>query len=134
VGLHAARRVNGVAPEVVDEFAPADHSCHHRPCVDPDPDREPAQAGSLGDRRDLVPHCKRQAGDRLEVVGPWLWQPAGHHVGLADRFDLLDTRCIGEPVERGEIWSRRATSSSAAMINDRSVKPTMSAKSTLTVS
>ena len=67
-----------VSPQKVVDGAPADHSCHHRSCVDPDPDREPAQSGLLGDRRDLVPHRERHAGDRLEVVGPWLWQPAGH--------------------------------------------------------
>jgi hypothetical protein len=27
---------------------------------------------------------------------------ARHHVGVADRLDLLDTLRIGEPVERGE--------------------------------
>ena len=69
VRLHAARRVHGVAPEVVDESAPADHACHHRSRVDPDPDREPALSGPLADRRDLVPRRKRQAGDRFEWSG-----------------------------------------------------------------
>jgi len=129
-----ARRVHGVAPEVVDEFAPADHARHHRSGVDPDPNCEPTPSGPLRDHRDLIPHRKRQAGDRLEVVRPWLWQPARHHVGVADRLDLLDALRLGEPVERREIWSRRTTSSSAAGTKDRSVEPTRSANSTLTVS
>src|SRR5512132_1226034 len=67
LGLHPARRVHGVAPEVVDEFAPADDTGHHRSRVDPDPDRKPTPSGPLGDRRDLVPHPERQADDRLQV-------------------------------------------------------------------
>jgi hypothetical protein len=35
------------------------------------------------------------------VVWPWLWQPAGDHVGVADCLDLVHALRIGEPVERG---------------------------------
>src|SRR6187402_1153065 len=41
VGFHAARRVHGVAPEVVKEPFPADHARHDRPRVDPDAQLEP---------------------------------------------------------------------------------------------
>jgi hypothetical protein len=76
---------------------------------------------SYSDRLDLVPHRERQASDRLEVVPTWLWQPARHHMGVADRLDLLDALRIASRSNAEKISSKRATSSSAAMTNDRSL-------------
>jgi hypothetical protein len=55
-------------------------------------------------------------------------------MGVADRLDLLDALRITSRSNAEKISSKRATSSSAAMTNDRSLKPTRSANSTLTVS
>jgi hypothetical protein len=100
MGLHPARRVHGVAPEIVDKFAPTDYARHHRSRIDPDPNREPDSSGPLGNCGDLIPHRQCHTGDRLEVVRTWLRQPARHHVGVADRLDLPHARRISESVER----------------------------------
>jgi hypothetical protein len=88
----------------------------------------------LSNCRNLVPHRECRAGDRLQVVWPSLGQPASHHIGVADRRDLLDALRIGEPVERGENLIKEGHELVRAMLNDRSVNPTRSAKSTPTAS
>ena len=38
VRLHAARHVNGVAPEVIDELGRSNYACHHGTGIDADAD------------------------------------------------------------------------------------------------
>ena len=71
------------------------------PRVDADADAERLAAA----RRDLgddVEHVERHLGDRLGVIGARLRQPAGDHVAVADRLDLLEAVLLGEVVERAE--------------------------------
>ena len=59
--------------------------------------------------------------------------PAGDHVGVADRLDLLHAVTGDERVPRGRTPGRAATPApTAARRSDSGVKPTMSAKRTVT--
>jgi hypothetical protein len=88
-------------PQVVDELAPADDAGDHWAGVDADADlqRPAVRAGAPGH---LVADLQRHLGHRPGVVGPRLGKPAGRHVGVADRLDLLQPLVLGDPVERGE--------------------------------
>ena len=57
---------------------------------------------SAAQRRHLGPHRERQLGDRLGVIVARERNPAGDHVGVADRLDLLDAVLGGERVPARE--------------------------------
>ena len=84
-------------------------------------------------RADLLPHGQGHLGHRLGVVGPGLGQPADGHVGVADGLDLLQPVALGQPVEGGEqvVEDLHHPLRAAAVAAGR-VKPTRSAKSTVT--
>src|SRR2546429_3731820 len=88
VGLHAAGGIDGVAPEVVDELRPADDAGDDRAGVDADPHLE-RQSRLRRTARDLGPHRKRQLGDRLGVIIPWLGYAARSPVGVFDPHGLI---------------------------------------------
>ena len=130
VGLHPARGVHGVAPQVVDELAPADHAGDHRPGVDADAQPQPAAVRSAGDRRRSRRACRAPFGRRPRGDPAWHREAARDHVGVADRLDLLEAVRVGEPVEGREDLVEQRHQLSAARTAESSVKPTMSAKST----
>src|SRR3954453_24132816 len=99
VGLHAARRVDGVAPEVVEEALPADNAGHDGARVDADAKLE-AEVPELGAY--AVEHVERHTRKRVRVIGPRGRYPGGDHVAIADRLDLLEPVPLGELVEVGE--------------------------------
>ncbi|HLS45817.1 MAG TPA: hypothetical protein VK045_10320, partial [Ornithinicoccus sp.] len=94
--------LTGVAPQVIDELASADHAGHHRTGVDPDADVEPRLAHLPGDRDDVGLHRQGHPSHRLDVPVPLLGDPAGDHVGVTDGLDLLQTLGVGVVIERGE--------------------------------
>src|SRR5262249_29129677 len=96
VRLHAARRVHGVAPQVVDELALADHARDDGAGVDADADAERLAA------RDRGAHLERGGGDGGGVIVAARGDAADHHVRVADRLDLLEPVAVGDLVELGE--------------------------------
>ena len=88
VRFHAAGGVDGVAPQVVAELRAPDHARDDRAAVDADPDLR-AAVPSRRSSRQLRSHRERQLGDRLGVIFACERNPAGDHIGVTDRLDLL---------------------------------------------
>ena len=61
VGFHAARRIHGIAPDVIDEFVRADHAGHDRAAVDADA-RLKAERDVASDRFDRIEHARSEDG------------------------------------------------------------------------
>nr|WP_205629610.1 hypothetical protein [Jiangella muralis] len=99
MALHPARGVDGVAPQVVDELAPADDAGHHGSGVHADPEPQAVRAGPT--TLALAQHRQRHLRDGLAIVTRNRYA-AGHHVSVADRLDLLQSVLVGQPVEGGE--------------------------------
>ena len=101
VGLHPARGVDGVAPEVVGEFAGADDPGDDGSAVHADADLEVCAdpLAYAGDRAEEGEGC---VGHRLQMIDARRRHPGDDHVGVADRLDLLDAVAIADRVELGE--------------------------------
>src|SRR5262245_6418919 len=65
VRLHSARDVDGVAPEVVEEASPPDHSGDDRAGADPDAKPEVVRARLRQARSRAFAHLEREARERL---------------------------------------------------------------------
>src|SRR6187399_1492606 len=89
VRLQAAGHVDRVTPQVVAELRRPDHPGDHRPGVDPDPHVE-RTADVAGDRRHGIEHVEAHGHHALRMVGGHVGYAADHHVGIADRLDLLE--------------------------------------------
>jgi hypothetical protein len=79
-----------------------------------------------------VDHADRHAHHALGMVGHLHRHAAHRHVGVAHRLDLLDAELVGGVVEAGEQAVQQETTSAGGMSDDMAVKPTMSAKATVT--
>ena len=95
------RRVDRVAPQVVQEALAADDAGDDRPGVDADPEHEVEVAdGTVGARGG--DHVEREQGQDAGVVGPRVGDARRDHVGVADGLDLLEAVALGERVELAE--------------------------------
>jgi hypothetical protein len=100
-GSDAAGEVDRVAPEVVNEFLPAQHAGDDRSGTDTDAD---FQMRSI-DREvaaQQVAHGNRHVGDRRCVVIDLLIEAAGDHVGVADGLDLFEAVVFRQFIEGGK--------------------------------
>src|SRR5688500_14653734 len=70
VRLHAAGRVDSIAPEVVEEALAADHARYHRARIDADPELE-AEAADSFVRAHRLEHVERHERERASMVGAW---------------------------------------------------------------
>ena len=75
VGLHPARHVDGVAPEVVQEPLPSDHAGDYGPGVDPDPELE-AEVTDRVLRSHRLAHVDGHQRHHAGVVGRGAGTPA----------------------------------------------------------
>lgn len=98
--LHPRRDIDRVAPHVVEELAGPDHSGHHGPGGQSDPQRHRA-APRILEIGDGVGQVQGQAGQRLDVIGAWLGYAGHHHVGVAGGLDLLQAMAVHQRVEVG---------------------------------
>src|SRR5829696_8038186 len=98
VRFHTARGVDCVAPQVVAEFLPSNDAGHHRSGVDAYAKLKRLAAGVVMVGH-LVAHGECEVSHCLGVVGARFGQSASHHVGVADRLDLLQAVMPSEFVE-----------------------------------
>src|SRR4029453_14449997 len=99
---HPPPHVHGVAPEVVEKATTPDHTRHHRPGADPDPE---SQVPSAAVRKTVLPpfaHLERERRECLRVVRPLPGNARRDHVAVADRLDLLDLVAVDELLEARE--------------------------------
>ncbi len=130
-GLQAARDVDCVAPQVVDELAgcrsPRQRRVRHagrsEPATAPRP-RAPPPAWRAPGRRAAPNVIARRSGES-----------GGGHVGIADRLDLLHAERRTRRVKRRRrVVFSDETSSATGRRDEISVKPTKSLKTTATSS
>ena len=89
VRLHAAGEVDGVAPEIVGELMPTDHSGNHGPGVDANPHfKGKVSALHHATKRFEHPECHCRNGLRMVVASHGY--AGNRHVGIADRLNFLD--------------------------------------------
>jgi hypothetical protein len=67
--------------------------------ADSELEREPA-LGRVGARH--LEHREAHSDHAFGMIGQWVWNPAGRHIGVSDRLDLGDAVAIGEFVEPPE--------------------------------
>ena len=96
--FHTGGDVHRVAPDVVELLSFADDASHRRTGVDADAHGD-LLAELVREFAHDIEHVQRHLGDRAGVVRPRLRHAAGHHIGVADRLDLLQPMLLGEPVE-----------------------------------
>ena len=104
MGLHSAGRVHRVAPQVVNKLADANHTAHHGPRMDPDPDRKGVLGGVGGGLvgHDRPLHGQRHFRHRRHTVRVRIRNPPHHHVGIPDRLDFFEAIGIGQRVKGGK--------------------------------
>ena len=100
LGLHPARDVHRVAPEVVQEPLPADDASDDRARVHPDSELE-AEVPDGPAGRHRRGHVKGEAREDRGMVRARVGNAGRDHVGVADRLDLLEAVTLGQGVENG---------------------------------
>ena len=98
VGLHTAGDIDGIAPEIVDEFLTADNAGDDGPDVDAH-----TQADGFAMKAFVIfnrlQHKEREFGDRFGMIGARLRDAGSDHVGVADGLDLLQPMSGSQIVE-----------------------------------
>ncbi|MPN39664.1 hypothetical protein SDC9_187192 [bioreactor metagenome] len=97
----SAGEIDGVAPQVVDEFLLADNASNDGAGADTDAHLD----AHVVDREipmQQVAHGDGQFGDGARVVAGFVVQAARDHVGVADGFYFFHAIAFGQFVEGGE--------------------------------
>ena len=96
-----ARDGHGVAPEVVEELATADHTADHGTGIDAHGERESGVLVAV-EETDDAHHLLRELDDAARVVGAVHGQSAHGEIGTADGFDFLDAGFFRRFIEGGD--------------------------------
>ena len=108
--------VDGGAPQVIRELVDADNAGDRRTGVDPDLYSE--RLGRTGIYRgDLPLHAQGHFGDTFGVIGSRCRKATDSHVGVANRFDLLDSVLVGQTVKQREHLIEKLDELSRAVAN-----------------
>src|SRR6516162_229761 len=109
--LHERRRVHRIAPDIESEATIADDSGYDWPGVNADPQFQRRQPQSLASRfhaGDSRLHFQRSEAGVDRMPGSGLEHAPDRHVGVADRFDLLQSMTGADVVERLEIRVKKS--------------------------
>mmetsp|Transcript_18260 Transcript_18260/g.59064 ORF Transcript_18260/g.59064 Transcript_18260/m.59064 type:complete len:262 (-) Transcript_18260:607-1392(-) len=102
--LHAARHVDRVPPDVVEELGAPHHARHHGPAVEAHPHVEHAAARGAGSvpLLEALVHVQREGRQHARVVIALVRQTRHNHVAVPDGLDLLQPVLLHQDVEHLE--------------------------------